>query len=189
MNWTLLGGIAVATAVLLAFRASFRRGKQSARTAYRKQDFLFSPEERLFYSALKVGAAADYEVFGRIRASDLIEPRSSSHSRASAKELEILSGHRFAFVLCSKTDLSVVCAVRLHEPLFGGKKSPRLPDPLGPLCRAAGLPVVEFEAAAWYDPNELRKAIEQAVSKEPLYVAESHGRKEPRISGLENLDL
>lgn len=189
MNGMIIGGIALAAVLLAALRAwSGRRGKP-VRIGYEKQHFLFSPEERLFYSALKQAVEENYEVFGKIRASDLITPRPVSHRGASPEEPEILAGHHFAFVLCNKADLSVACAVQLQEPASGGRKPQRPPDPLVSVCHAAGLPLVSFVAGPWYDLGEIREAVIQAVRKEPLYVVESGGRKEPRISGFDNLDL
>lgn len=189
MNGIILGGIALAAMLLLAVRGWSGRGGKAGRTGYQKQDFLFTPEERLFYTALKQAVGEDYEIFGKIRASDLIAPRPSARGNPSPEELEVLSEHHFAFVLCNRSDLAVACAVQLQEHFQGGRKSQRQPEPLAPACHAAGLPLVVFAAGPWYDLNELRETIAQAVRKEPLYVAESHGRREPRISGLENIDI
>ena len=42
--------------------------------------------------------------------------------------------------------------------------------------------VIEDDAAS-------RQAIAEAVRKEPLFISETHGRKEPTIAELEKLDL
>lgn len=189
MNWIILGGIAAITAALFVLRKfSGRRGK-SARPSYQKRDFLLSPEERLFFASLRQAAGEDYEIFGRIPARDIVASRAVSGRNPASDELDDLAGHRFSFVLCDKADLSIVCAVQLQEHAFAGKQSIAPLDPLGPVCQAAGLPLVHFEAAPLYDAREIREAIEAAVHKEPLYVTESDGRREPRFSGLENLEL
>lgn len=189
MNWMILGGIAGAAVLLLAVRAWSGRGGKSARIGYRKEDFLFSPEERLFYTALQQAVAEEYAIFGKIRASFLIAPRPGGHRAPSPEELEILSEHYFTFVLCHRSDLSVACAVQLQEHAPGGGKTPRQPEPLAPVCHLVGLPLVVFQASPWYDLNAVRETVAEAVRKEPLYIVESGGRKEPRISGFDNLDL
>lgn len=185
----ILGGIAAIAVALLVFRGfSGRRGK-SARPGYQKRDFLFSPEERLFFAALKQAVGEEYEIFGRIPAREVVVPRLGSGRNPPQDELDDLAGHYFPFVLCDKADLSIACAVQLQEHAFAGKKSAAPVDPLRPVCQAAGLPLVHFEAGPLYDAHEIREAIAAAVRKEPLYVIESDGRREPRFSGLENLEL
>lgn len=189
MNWMILGGIAAAVVILFAFRKfSGRRGK-STRPGYQKRDFLLSPEERLFFAALKQAVGEDYEIFGRVPAQDVVVPRPGSGRNPPQDELDETAGHYFPFVLCNKADLSIACAVQLQEHAFAGKKSAAHPDPLKPMCQAAGLPLVRFESGPMYDANEIREAVAAAVRKEPLYVTESDGRREPRFSGLENLEL
>lgn len=188
MNWLIIGGIVLAASVLLAIRVLSGGGK-SHKSGYQKRDFLFSPEERLFYATLKHAVGEDYAIFGRIRAGDLVSPRTGSAKGGAPEEFEAIEGQHFAFVLCDKADLSVACAVQLHEHASARKKNPATPDPLKPICLAAGLPLVTFEVGPLYDAHEISAAIAEAVRKEPLYLTESDGRKEPRISRLDNLEL
>jgi hypothetical protein len=189
MNWLIIGGLVLAAAALLALGALTGGGKPS-KTGYQKRDFLFSPEERLFLVALKEAVGEDYEVFGKVRASDILSPRPHSARGNAAEDHPLLAERSFAFLLCSKPDLSVACAVELHDHAIPGKKpQPQAPDTLKAACFAAGLPLVPFEVGPWYAPHEIKEAIAQAVRKEPVYLTESDGRKEPRISRLDNLDL
>jgi hypothetical protein len=189
MNWLLVGGIVLAAALLLALRAWLGGSGKASKHSYQKRDFLFSPEQRLFHAALIQAAGDDYAVFGPIRVGDLVSPRSSSSRNAAPPEFEVVEDRRFPFVLCNKADLSIACAVQLQEHVIAGKKPQAAPDPLKPICQSAGLPLLAFEAGPWYDAGEIKDAIAQAVRKEPLYLTEADGRKEPRISRLDNLDL
>lgn len=132
----------------------------------------------------------DYEIFGKIQAQDIISVRSNSNKPDGSDGLDAIADHPFAFILCDKADLAIACAVQLREHAFGGKKKSAPPvDPLKSVCHAAGLPFVVIESGPMYDANEIKDAIAAAVLKEPLYVVEAGGRREPRISGLENLEI
>ncbi|BBL76127.1 DUF2726 domain-containing protein [Methylomagnum ishizawai] len=185
MNWLIIGGIVLAVSVFFAVRALLSGGGKPQRTGYQRRDFLFSPEERLFHASLKQAVGGDYAVFGPIRVGDVVSPRGTPSRQDAPREFEDIRDGRFAFVLCDPADLAVVCAVQLRErnPAATG------PDPLKSICHAAGLPLVGFEAGPLYDEHDIRETIAQAVRKEPLYVTESTGRKEPRISRLDNLEL
>lgn len=190
MNWMLLGGIAVAALLLVLFRTmSGQRGK-SLRPGYQKRDFLFTPEERLFLAALRDAVGEDYDIFGKVRIEAVLTPRPGS-GRANAREdeFEAIAAQHFPFLLCRKADLAIACAVQLLDHSLAGTSSRESEDLLRPACQAAGLPLVGFEAGPLYDPHEIREAIAAAVRKEPLYVTEAGGRKEPRFSGLDNLKL
>ncbi|SMF96266.1 Protein of unknown function [Methylomagnum ishizawai] len=186
MNWLIIGGIVLAVSVFFAVRALSGGGKPQ-RTGYQRRDFLFSAEERLFHASLKQAVGGDYEVFGPIRVGDVVSPRGTPPRQDGPREFEDIRDGRFAFVLCDPADLAIACAVRLRER--GPAGQPAGSDPLKTICHAAGLPLVGFEAGPVYDEHEIRETIAQAVRKEPLYVTESTGRKEPRISCLDNLDL
>jgi hypothetical protein len=189
MNWAILGGAIAAVIAVLVFRVlSERRGKP-ARPGFQKKDFLLSPEERLFFTTLKQAVGEDYEIFGRIQAFDVLSPRSGSGRNVPRDEFETIREQHFPFVLCKKGDLSIACAMQLREHSFGGKKSSAPADVLKSVCHAAGLPFVIIESGPMYDINEIRESIAAAVCREPLYLTESDGRKEPRISGLENFEL
>lgn len=189
MNWTILGGVAAIFVLLFVFRKLSGRRLKSNRPGYQKRDFLLSPEERLFFATLKQAVGEDYEIFGRIPAQDVIAARPGSSRDSAMDELDDIGQHYFPFVLCNGVDLSIACAVQLREHTRTAKKSAAPAEPLKPVCQAAGLPLVSFDVGPMYDANEIREAIAAALRKEPLYVTESDGRKEPRFSGLENLEL
>ena len=189
MNWIVLSGIAALVGMTWAIRMRPIRRGRAARSAYQKQDFLLSPEERLFFASLKQAVGDQYEIFSRIQARDVMSLRSGS-SRANARDgHEAFEAQSFTFVLCHRADLSIACALQLSERSGGGKRSDPSGELLKSICSTAGLPLVIFESDSRYDASEIQSAIASAVRKEPLYLAEVDGRKEPRISGLENFEL
>jgi hypothetical protein len=48
---------------------------------------------------------------------------------------------------------------------------------------------VRIEAGPFYDAAEIKQTIASAVRKEPLYLVESDGRREPRISSIEDIEF
>jgi len=189
MNWLILVGIAAVAALFLFIRGSSKSSEKARKSAYRKQDFLLSPEDRVFFFALKQAVGEDYEIFGKIPVAELISLRNEEASNGTQKTFDQIADRCLDFVLCDKTDLSVACALELYEHSLSGKRSATLADPLRAICDAAGLPLVRIEAGPFYDAMEIKQTITSAVRKEPLYLAESDGRKEPRIPSIEDLEL
>jgi hypothetical protein len=189
MNWLILVGIAALAALLLLTRGSSKSPEKASRSGFRREDFLFSAEERAFYFALKEAVGDDYEIFGKIPVIELISSREDEANRGARKTFEQVADRCFDFILCSKADLSIVCALELYEHAVSARRSRAPEDPLRPICDAAGLPLVRIEAGPFYDTNEIKQTIASSVRKDPLYLPEPDGRKEPRISIIEDLEL
>ncbi len=179
-------------AILLVFLTGVRllRTRRSTRTSYTRQDFLLSPEERQLYKALRQAIGEDYAVFGRVRIDDIVTPRAATGTDAAWDALEQLGEMHFPFVLCKLSDLSIACAIQLVQHKLPGRRGRELAEhPLKTICAAAGLPLLRMEASPFYDRHDIRQAVAEAVRREPLFITETDGRKEPTIAELEKLEL
>jgi hypothetical protein len=188
MNWFMVAWTLVALLTVGVFLKLIRTGK-SSRNSYQRQDFLLSPEERQLFKILQQAIGEDYVVFGNIRVDDVITPLSSGGDPVwDARETS--NDSHFPFVLCNKGDLSIACGIQLIRHKLGASPSrDRTSNPLKAICVAAGLPLVRLEAGPFYDLDDIRMAIAEAVRKEPLFMAEADGRREPSISELDKSDL
>ncbi|HWP00459.1 MAG TPA: DUF2726 domain-containing protein [Methylococcus sp.] len=148
---------------------------------------LFGPEERFLFSVLKQAVGDEFEVFGKIRASEILRPRKGASRNEARDLLRAMAGRRFTFVLCHKADLSIAAIVEMNRHDHA-RKSLDAGDPAAELCRAAGLPLIPIQASPYYDPEEIRAAILEEVRREPVFPAELDGHRiEPRISSLDGL--
>ncbi|MFM2005375.1 MAG: hypothetical protein RLZZ09_1030 [Pseudomonadota bacterium] len=189
MNWI---SAAVAATILLGFLLLLRviRSRRSARASYTRQDFLLSPEERQLFTALKQAVGDHYAIFARIHVTDIIAPRATTGTDAAWDALDDAGEVYFPFVLCKLSDLSIACAIQLVQHKVPGRNVKNIADhPLKDICGAAGLPLLRMEASPFYDRHDIRQAIAEAVRREPLFISETDGRKEPTIAELEKLDL
>jgi len=187
MNWM---PAVVAGCLLLAIPIlrKILRSQPFARVSYTRKDFLLSPEERQLFNALKQAIGDQYAIFARIHVTDIIQPRTGSGAAWDA--LEAAGEVCFPFVLCKQTDLSIACAIQLIQHKRPGRKVKSAGGhPLKDICAAAGLPLLRMEASPFYDRNDIRQAIAEAVRREPLFISETDKRKEPTIAELEQLDL
>ena len=189
MYWFYLIGI---PALLIVVITAFRRfhDSRTGRNTYTRKEFLLSPEERLFYGALQEAVGDNFEIFPMIHVDALISPRNPS---LVDKTWDLLDAHDegvIPFVLVRKSDLGIACAIQLVQ-----HKIPRSRDkattesPLRTICQAAGLPLIRMEAGPFYDHEDIRQAVAESVRREPLFITESDGRREPTLDRLERLDI
>ncbi len=182
MNWAPFAWIAGGLLLLLILRQVVR-SRTSTRASYVRRDFLLSMEERQFFQSLRQAVGDEYVIFGKIRIADLIAPRSGAHKDVLWQALEELGEAHFPFVLCKASDLSIACAIQLVRRSPPGRKDRKPQDyPLKTICATAGLPLLRLEAGPFYDRHDIRQAVAEAVRKEPLFIGEPDGRKEPTLN-------
>lgn len=182
----------VLPALLILAITLFRRihAHRTGRITYSRKEFLLSAEERLFYSALRDAVGENFEIFPMIHVDDLITPRNPSIVDKTWDLLDMNDEAVIPFVLARKSDLGIACAIQLiqHKGLRSRDKISN-ESPLKTICQAAGLPLIRMEAGPFYDNEDIRQAVSESVRREPLFITESDGRREPTIDRLERLDI
>jgi hypothetical protein len=190
MNFSVMAavlGVAVLVTLVVLFN---RHGDKLARLVYQKRTALFSADDRQFYRVLRQVVAGEFEVFGKIRVADIVSPKKSVVPHGgNSKGLNPVAGRHFDFVLCDATSLNVVCTIQLHDKTNPAQQAELQDDVLKAVCDSVGLPLVRFAIKAEYSVDEIRDKLKLAMSKEPLFLMESDGRKEPRISNIEDLKI
>ena len=94
------------------------------------------------------------------------------------------------FVLVRKSDLGIACAIQLvQHKILRSRDKATTESPLRTICQAAGLPLIRMEAGPFYDHEDIRQAVAESVRREPLFITESDGRREPTLDRLERLDI
>lgn len=167
----------------------FRRRHKKMKRGYQRATTLFSLEERRLFWLLRETVGDQFEIFGKIPVGEIISPRMDNRGQNLPGEYEDLAGQYFSLVLCDRRDLSVAAALELHNDSVGSRRSPAQNSQLQALCTAAGLPLIAIHAAALDAPSELRAQVLGSLTQVPLPLPQAEGRKEPRISSIEGLDL
>jgi hypothetical protein len=186
-NWLIFAAVAAPIALLLLIKAFSRRGGKAAKHPYQKHIALFSPDDRVFYRTLKEAVGDEYEIFGKIRVADVVLPKKGASRNDARLAFSPIAGRRFDFVLCDKANLTVVCAIQLRDKANPTKWADDQNNPLKTVCEAVGLPFVRCDIKADYSIGEIREKLKGALRKEPFFLTETDGRKEPRISNIEDM--
>jgi len=146
---------------------------------------LFTADEKAFFRTLKDVVDGEYEIFGKIRVTDIIAPKKGASAHAVKKAFNSIEACHFDFVLCEKTNLAVVCVVQLQDKTDSVRQNET--DTLIPICENLGLPLVRFAITTDYPVEEIQEKLHKAIIKGPFLLVETDGRKEPRISSIDGL--
>lgn len=187
MNWLIVVVVGALLVLPILFKAFSRTSGKTARHPYQKHTALFSPDERVFYRALKEAVGEEYEIFGKIRVADIVLPKKGASRNDARLAFSPIAGQHFDFVLCDRKNLAVACAIQLHDKTNPTKQAERQDNPLKAVCETVALPFVRFAIKADYPIAEVREKLLDAVREEPFFMIETDGRKEPRISNIEDM--
>jgi hypothetical protein len=127
---------------------------------------LLTPIERLFYTDLKASIANKAEIFPKVRALDVIDPKKVLKGEEALIASEQLVNQRFDFVLCDPDDLSVLCIIELEgsdEEGAGLRKLQR--EILRRTAESASVPVVLVDTRLGYTRKELKERIRYLLPK------------------------
>jgi len=151
--------------LFVIFKTKLKRQSQGvdeqSEFSYRKLDVLFTPAERSFLGVLNQAIDGDTIVFGKVRVADVLAPQKGSTRGVWQKAFNKISSKHFDFVLCSKTDLSILCAIELDDSSHNQSKQKIRDAFIEGACKSADFPLIRFVAKATYTVNDIQKALIQ----------------------------
>lgn len=185
-NGLIIAGIAVSV-VVAVFLLSAGKARL-ARHPYQRQASLFTPDDRVFFQALKNAVGESYEIFGKIRVADIVVPKKGTSRTEARLAFSPIAGRHFDFVLCEKPNMAVACVIQLTDKT-NPARMPEAGNPIKAVCESVALPHVSVQIQAEYPAHELKERLRLAMSREPFYMVETDGRREPRISNLDDIQF
>lgn len=143
----------------LVFLIKQRQFNQPAiRLPYQLKHPFFEPDERAQLELLEQAVGKEYLILAKVRLADVVEvtavPRRGPWYHATNR----ISAARFDFLLCDRQHLEPVCAVEIQGASDANA-------PLDEICQVIGLPLVRLTAQQAASFDQLRTAIEHAVSQ------------------------
>jgi len=181
MLWVLIFVLLIIMVVTLLLRARSKR--EPAAYPYQKADSLFSPAERSFLGVLEKTVGDKCKVLGKIRLADIISPIRGLVKSGWQRAFNRISSKHVDFVLCTRDELSLVCAIELDDGSHKKSERKTRDDFLEKALTAASIPSIRFTAQASYNLQEVRSRIAeatgldlQAAPSEPSSVQASAGK-------------
>ncbi|RTE66576.1 DUF2726 domain-containing protein [Amphritea opalescens] len=132
---------------------------------YRKRGALFTPAERSFYGVLLQAIDSDqYQVFGKVRVADLLEPQPSRNRSQWQKAFNAISAKHFDFVICNIDDLTPVAAIELDDKSHNQKHRQKRDEFLMKICKQSGFSLLRIPAQYAYKTDVLKMMLAKELS-------------------------
>lgn len=150
---------------LFVFFAAIVRLKRSNQIvlSYAAVSRFFSPAELSFYHILKQAFSPDYEIFGKVRIADVIQPKRKLNHRLRRIALNKVAQKHFDYVICDPKTLSIIAVVELDDKSHDNEKTIRRDDFVNEACKSAGIKLIRFKAKSGYQVQDIRDVINTAI--------------------------
>lgn len=151
--------------LLFVFFAVFFRLKRSNQIvlSYSAVSRFLSPAELSFYHILKQALSTDYEIFGKVRIADVIQPEKNLNQRSYRIALNKVAQKHFDYVICDPKTLSIIAVVELDDKSHDNEKTIRRDDFVNEACKSAGIKLIRFKAKSGYQVQDIRDVINTAI--------------------------
>lgn len=140
------------------------RKEEPVTDRYQRRGELFTPAERVFYEQLAVAVGDRYEIFGKVRLADVIEPEEGLTKSDRQGALNRVSSKHIDYVLAVPGSMAIVCAIELDDASHQRKDRIERDEFVDGALSYAGVPLIRFEVQPMYSVDEIRDAVADALS-------------------------
>ena len=157
-----LGLVLVIMAALCVVAAAVRSGREDL--PYVAAPALLTAAERTFYFALRQAAAADFQLFAKVRLGDIIQVERGVAGKRRLVALGRVASKHADFVLCDPRAFETALVIELDDKshaLPARRERDRFFDAA---LKVAGVPLLRVPVRRGYSPDELRQQIENILS-------------------------
>jgi hypothetical protein len=145
--------IFIKTITLLKFR------KKSTNFKYESMEEILSNTEQSFFLVLKESLANDYEIFAKVRITDVLTPDEIFHlQNCNATFYRDLPKH-FDYILCEKRTLAIVAVIALDDKDHIQREARARNRFVEKACRTAGFKLLRFPSRSGYRTQAVRDII------------------------------
>ncbi len=145
--------IFIKTFTLLKFR------RKTTHFKYESLEEILSSTEQSFFLVLKESLSKDYEIFAKVRISDVLTPNEIFNlQNCNAAFYRTLPKH-FDYILCEKHTLSIVAVITLDDKNHIQREVRAKNKFVEKACRTAGFKLLRFASRSEYCMQTVREII------------------------------
>lgn len=140
-----------------------RRKRVEQPFSYKSRHRLFTPSETAFLYALEKAVGSYYRIFGKVRLADIVD--TEVYRGVGDKAFSLIAYKHVDFLLCDKTDSSIICAVELDDWSHRSEKRKIKDAEKTYALSSAAIPLVRFSVDSGYVLRGIKARILDEVGK------------------------
>ena len=171
----LLALFLLALVVIFLLKAALRSKKRTVSTdQYQGRVALFTAAELAFYDKLKTAIGDSYQIFGKVRLADVIEPKKGLGKSTRQCALDGIASKNLDFVLTLPGSLNIACVIELDNSSHRKPDRVERDDFVESALARADVPLIRFQAQPMYSVDEIKDSLADAF-------ADTRELREPRL--------
>lgn len=140
-----------------------RRRRVEQPFSYKSRHRLFTPTESAFLYALEKAIGSEYRVFGKVRLADIVD--TEVYRGVGDKAFGLIAYKHVDFLVCDKSDSSIVCAIELDDKSHQSEKRKIKDAEKDYALNSAAIPLVRFPVNSSYVLNGIRIKVMDRIGK------------------------
>jgi len=156
--------VLVIALVLLKANAAQNEGMAKPEVYYLKKS-LFSPAERSFFGVLE---SLNYEgvlITSKVRLADILGIKKGLERGDRQRALNRISSKHVDFLLIQQSDGRPILGIELDDSSHQEEERVARDSFVDSVFKSAGLPILHVTAKPAYDPKEIHRQIDEAITK------------------------
>lgn len=147
-----------------------RETSKSYGLPYKSREILFTPAELNFLNTLEQSLNKNYQIYGKVRLCDIIEPKNNLDSRAQQRAFNRISSKHVDFVICNARSLAIEMVIELDDSTHEQGDRIARDEFLDAALKAANVPITRFPVNRAYTLRELQAKLGNFVitAQEPF---------------------
>jgi hypothetical protein len=165
MSWIPIIVLIAILFVVLFIAANKKNTKGAIGFPYTPRNPLFSAAERSFLGVLDKAVGSEHRVFGKVRVADIAKVKPGLNNSARQGALNKITSKHFDYVICRRSDLSVVCVVELNDKSHASKRAQARDKFIDGVCDTIRLPLLKVPAKRSYSVADISALFMEAIQK------------------------
>ncbi|SET26457.1 Protein of unknown function [Nitrosomonas marina] len=158
--------IFITTFLLLFFFSTLVKSikAKQANITYRSVSNLFTPAELSFYHVLKKAVSEQFEIFGKVRIADVIQPGKHLNQKSWRIAVNRIQSKHFDYVICDPETLTIMAVIELDDANHNAENNSNRDRLVNEICQSANIQLIRFDTKSAYQVGYVREAINDVLS-------------------------
>ena len=162
-NILIILGVIVVVVVGVLLITKYLKTGSSVAYPFLGKPSLCSPSERSLLGVLDQVSGDKYRIFIKVRLADLIAIQRGAAKSIRQSALNRISRKHVDFVICEKTDLSILGVIELDDQSHKLARRRKRDGFLDKALNAAGIPILRIKAQHAYSAMEIQRQVQESL--------------------------
>ncbi len=158
--------IGIIVIIVMVAKIFLSKNKSSKEYIYQKNKYILSIAEKNFYEILsRIFNNEKFTICPKVRIADILQPSKKLDKKEKWGAFQRISSKHFDFVICTKKEMKIICAIELNDSSHQRKDRKERDDFIRKACKNAELTLIEIKAKREYNIKEIKETITSEINK------------------------